>query len=278
VDLTSYLARNLAHVIGRLWGWFRAAPGRFWRWARNPENNRLVWGYIVWGAMGVVVALPELLSAIRDVGFPTISGTVGYLEYWHPEFALLVVGLLVWGAFHAIRVTAPELPRVPATAPPGEKVATPPATEGGLVRAPGGRLSVAHEFQPLHPRFYIPLALALVAAAFAIVRLSRPDDRYLQGEVLYGSIALVWIAIPAWLAYKHGRWVPYATLFRTIQDLESHLRTAAIVVAAGILILLVHLAFYPWPASIPDMQDLHKQFDKQRHEQKKEKEPPPNAL
>ena len=57
-----------------------------------------------------------------------------------------------------------------------------------------------------------------------------------------------------------------------------HLRSAAIVVAAGILILLVHLAFYPWPASIPDMQDLHKQFDKQRHEQKKEKEPPPDAL
>jgi hypothetical protein len=50
----------------------------------------LVWGYIVWGAMGVVVALPELLSATADVGFPTISGTVGYLEYWHPEFALLL--------------------------------------------------------------------------------------------------------------------------------------------------------------------------------------------
>jgi hypothetical protein len=86
------------------------------------------------GRDGVVVALPELLSATTDVGFPTISGTVGHLEYWHPELALLVVGLLVWGGFHAIRVTAPELPRVPATAPAGEKVATPPATAGGLVR------------------------------------------------------------------------------------------------------------------------------------------------
>ena len=72
--------------------------------------------------------------------------------------------------------------------------------------------------------------------------------------------------------------MPYATLFRTIQDLESHLRSAAIVVAAGILILLVHLAFYPWPASIPDMQDLHKQYEKQRHEQKKQKEPSPDAF
>jgi hypothetical protein len=81
----------------------------------------------------------------------------------------------------------------------------------------------------------------------------------LQGEVLYGSIALVWIAIPAWLAYRHGRWVPYATLFRTIQDLESHLRSAAIVVAAGILILLVHLAFYPWPASIRERREEGRQ-------------------
>jgi hypothetical protein len=29
VDLTSYLPRNLAHVIGRLWGWLGAVPGRF---------------------------------------------------------------------------------------------------------------------------------------------------------------------------------------------------------------------------------------------------------
>jgi hypothetical protein len=212
VDLTSYRPNNFAHVIGRLWGWFRAAPGRFWRWARDPENNRLVWGYIVWGAMGVVVALPELLSAITDVGFPTISGTVGYLEYWHPEFALLVVGLLVWGAFHAIRVTAPELPRVPATAPPGEKVAT-PASEGGLVRAPGGRLSVAHEFQ-----------------------------RCTRGSTSRSR----------WRSWRPPSRCPTIATRRQV------------LAGRG--------------SSIPDMQDLHKQFDKQRHEQKKEKEPPPNSL
>jgi hypothetical protein len=272
---------NWLRKIGR---WFRDAPGRFRRWARNPANNRVVWGYIVWGLMGAVVAVPELLAATLDTGFPTISGTVSYLEYWHPEFALLIIATLVWGAFHAVRVTAPELPRVPADAPPGEKDVTAPVPtegapfDGGLVRAPGGRLSVAREFQPLHPRIYIPIALALVAVAFLIVRLARPHDRYLQGEVLYGSIALIWIVIPGWLAYRHGRWVPYATLFRTLQDLESRLRSVAIVVAAGIVILLVHLAFYPWPASIPDMQDLHKQYDKQRHEQKKQQEPPPDAL
>src|SRR4029450_1009499 len=87
------------------------------------------------------------------------------------------------GCWSGERSTRSGLPRrnFHEWAPAGEKVATPPAPEGGLVRAPGGRLSVAHEFQPLHPRFFVPLALAVVAGAFAIVRLSRPDDRYLQG-------------------------------------------------------------------------------------------------
>src|SRR5690348_11978248 len=105
-------------------GWLEAAPARFSRWARDPADNQVVWGYIVWGLMGAVVAVPELLAATLDTGFPTISGTVAYIEYWHPEFALLIIAILVWGAFHAVRVTAPELPRVPANAPPGEKVAT----------------------------------------------------------------------------------------------------------------------------------------------------------
>jgi hypothetical protein len=56
----------------RLLDWLRRAPRRFWRWATDPANNRLAWGYIglawgyiVWGAMGVVVAVPELQALTR---------------------------------------------------------------------------------------------------------------------------------------------------------------------------------------------------------------------
>jgi phosphoglycerol transferase MdoB-like AlkP superfamily enzyme len=111
----------------------------------------LVWGYIVRTAMGVVVALPELLSAVTDVGFPTISGTVGYLEYWHPEFALLAVGLLVWGAFHAIRQKPSTLPRPQAL---------------GAVLRPRRIVAVA-----LVVAFAVP-RLARVAATFATRRRS----------------------------------------------------------------------------------------------------------
>ena len=41
--------------------------------------------------------------------------------------------------------------------------------------------------------------------------------------------------------------------------------------------LLIHLVLYPWPSTIPDIQDLHKQIEDQRHEEKKESEPSPFA-
>jgi len=64
------------------------------------STRREVWGYTVWGAMGVVIAVPELWAALggKSVEWPTISGTVGYLEYWHTWVALIVVGILVWAA------------------------------------------------------------------------------------------------------------------------------------------------------------------------------------
>jgi hypothetical protein len=44
--------------------------------------------------------------------------------------------------------------------------------------------------------------------------------------------------------------------------------------AAGIAILLIHLALYPWPAVIPDLQDLHHRYEQQRHDAKKNQQPP----
>jgi hypothetical protein len=237
---------------------------RLWRWARDPRNRREVWGYGIWGTMGAVVALPEIWAAAdsANVPWPTISGTVGYLEYWHPWVAIIVIGILVWGGFHALRATTSARLEEERTNP-----------EGRLVRAPGGRLSVARRAAPVPTYVYFPLALAFVVLAALAVHLDRPGDKYLFGEVLYGSIAFWWIVLPAWLAYRFGRYVPYPTLFRTIQLLERRVRVVAIVFAAGIAVLLVHLAFYPWPSVIPDLQDLHKQYAKQRHDQKKRSEP-----
>jgi hypothetical protein len=224
---------------------------------RQQESVRLIFGYVVWGLTGVAIAVPEIWAAVdsEHVPWPTISGTVGYIEYWHDWVAVIVIGVLVWGAFHAVKYSRPQ----------------PEAR-----RTPGGRFTLRTDTSPLPAVgaiLYYAFALGAVIAGPLIVVGSRPHDKYLLGEVLYGLIGLLGIVVPGAVALFFGRDIPFATLFKTIQHLEQAVRLLAIVIAAGITILLLHLALYPWPSVIPDLQDLHKQNEKQRHEQLKQKEP-----
>jgi len=56
------------------------------------------WGYAVWAAMGVVIAVPEIWAAVAGSDFlwPTISTTVGHLEDRWPVVALLPVWALIY--------------------------------------------------------------------------------------------------------------------------------------------------------------------------------------
>ena len=98
-----------------------------------------------------------------------------------------------------------------------------------------------------------------------------------MGEVLYGSIGFFGVVVPSVVAMIFRKDVPFPTLFWTIQKLEERVRPVAIVFAAGITVLLVHLALYPWPSVIPDLQDLHAKNQQLKHEQKKDREPSPYA-
>jgi hypothetical protein len=226
------------------------------------SKSRELWGYGVWGAMGLVIAVPELWAAIggHSVVWPTISGTVGYLEYWHTWVAVIVVAVLVWAAFHAIQHEARRAQAQPAVA---------------AYRTPGGRVSRKPPHAHTVPAvLYFAVALAFVVGLSLWSYLDRPRDKYRLGEVMYGSIAFFWMIVPAAIAFLDGRDVPFPTLFATIQALERRARIVAIVFAGGITILLVHLALYPWPAVIPDLQDLHKSGVHQAHAVKKEGQPP----
>jgi hypothetical protein len=232
--------------------------------------RREVWGYAVWGAMAIVIAVPELWAAIGggSVEWPTISGTVGYLEYWHVWVSIIVIGVLVWAAFHAVQY---EASRKVATVAP-----SPPPSQA--YRTPGGRVSRrAPVAGPVNAIAYFAVALVAIAGFSLWSYLGRPHDKYRLGEVMYGLIGLFWIVLPAAYAYVRGQDVPFPTLFATIQALEQRIRIVAIVFAAGITVLLIHLALYPWPAVIPDLQDLHKSFAQHRHNVKKHDQPQPGA-
>jgi hypothetical protein len=214
-------------------------------------------GYVVWGAMGVVVAVPELWAAVggKSVPWPTISGTVGYLEYWHAWIAIIVIGILVWAAFHSVQYSS---------APPAH-----------ARRTAGGRLTHGTPRGTVNAIVYFASAVAVVVGGSLWAHIDRPHDKYRFGEVLYGLIGFCWIVVPTIVAYVWERDTPFPTLFQTIRSMERRVRLVAVVFAAGITVLLLHLALYPWPAVIPDLQRLHAQYAPQGHTQKKLKEPPP---
>jgi hypothetical protein len=208
---------------------------RTWLAARFGDvDGREPRGYGVWLTMGGVVALPELWAAVdANVPWPTISGTIGHLEYRWSVTAVVVVGALVFSALLTIRYPPP----------------LPPRSDAGIGRTPSGRLSMQPERasrRQLSPWAYFPAA-AVVVIGGSLLSVMVDGDKWHLAYVLYGLIAMFWIALPSAAAYLFARDVPFPTLFRTIADLERRMQRFALFVAAGLVVLLLHLAFYPWP-------------------------------
>jgi hypothetical protein len=193
-------------------------------------GSREARGYGVWLTMGAVVAVPEIWAAVsKHVPWPTISGTIGHLEYRWSGTAIVVVGAIVFSALLTIRY--------------------PPVQADALGRTDRGRLSPEPDrasSRPLSPWLYFPAAACVVIGG-SLLSAELDGDKWHLAYVLYGSIGMFWIVIPSIAAYAFAREVPFPTLFRTIADLERRLHRVALVVATGLVVLLLHLAFYPWP-------------------------------
>jgi hypothetical protein len=123
--------------------------------------------------------------------FPTISGTVGYLEYWHDWVALLAIGVLVWAAFHLFEFRGPK------------------AYKDSDRHTLSGRYTLRKpQDEPFSTGIaigYYVVAIASTIAGSLIVNSARPDDEYLLGEVMYGSIALFAFVLPGAAAHADDR-------------------------------------------------------------------------
>jgi len=205
-------------------------------------GRRELWGYIVWGAMALVIAIPEITAAVdHKVPWPTISGMTGHLEYRWSWVALIVVALIVFAAFQTVTYQ---------WSPPGDLAI--PATQRKLTRTPAGRLTMAldktsdSEKDELSTRWLL-IAFAVVVVGGLLAARLNPHGKFFLGYVLYGLIAVVWIVIPNVLALWFAKDVAFPTLFRTVASLERRLHFVAVILLVGFVILLIHLALYPWP-------------------------------
>lgn len=206
-------------------------------------------GYAVWAAMGVVIGVPEIWAAIAgsDFVWPTISTTVGHLQDRWPVVALIPVGLIAmagYSVFHvgaastALQADFQALARTPQGRLAKEDVSLAQLADRGTPALAGRR-----EWSVV-PYFAVA-ALVVVAGALAA---ATSENRFLVGYVLYSLIAVFWVIVPNVMAYWFKQDVPFTTLFFTVRCLGRRLQLVAAFVAALLVILLLHLAFYPWPS------------------------------
>lgn len=241
--------------------------GPFRRWWENHFtgfDRREAWGYGVWFVFAGLVLVPEFWAAFwkDSAPFPTISGTVGALEYDHPILALVVAGVIVLCAYSSFRYPSVRTGVLP---PKGESNVW--IGEDTLLpyRTPvGGRFTRSTTpVREIPARLYFLFALVVIVGftTWAAVT-SDVDGEYRVGQTLYGLTALFWAVIPSMLAWpkRFAADVPFPTLFSTVRSLERRLRIVAYAVAAGLVILLIHLVLYPWPSTIPDISRLHEDY------------------
>jgi len=215
------------------------------------------WGYGVWFLMGLVIATPEVWAAagghvswIPKPPWPTISGTVGHLEkLWSPVAILVVLAIVIPTAHFLRRAWAHK-------AIPGRTLgeAAQPAAEFAqadgriLGSTDGGRFTKKPEERStdVPARLYFSVALTVTAFSLIVAEVFS-ESEWGRAYVVYGAIAIFWVAVPSVLAYWFSKDVPFPTLFATVADLEQRLHFVAIVLLALLVVLLLHLAFYPWP-------------------------------
>lgn len=237
----------------------RRALTRWWsslrrRFAGATRSEK--WGYGVWGAMGLVIAMPEISAVGKgcDFPWPTISTTVGHLQELWPVVALIPVALIVMGAYFAFTL----MPSSPPTIADDENLVV-RTSEGRrtkvaftsyeqLAAAPAADWSVRDPARrPLPALPYFGVATLAVIAGWVVAL--GIDDRFATGYIGYSIIAIFWVILPSALAYWFRRDIQFATLTYTVGMLGRRLPIVAAMTAALLVILLLHLALYPWPST-----------------------------
>jgi hypothetical protein len=231
-------AQQAATAVGAQPGPSAAArPARRLRARFRSASERELWGYGVWLSVGLVFGVPESWAGITSPPWPALSDTIGHLEQlWHPV-RVIVVTLIVFAAFHAVRY--PPV-RTGEFAAPQSKLTRGRTPCGRFARAGTGAASAVPVV------VYFPVAIGVVAGG-SILAATAGGGMFVLGYVIYGLIAVFLVLIPNALAFWLAADVPFPTLYLTVANLERRWRPAAMIIVAGLVVLAFHLVFFPWP-------------------------------
>ncbi len=201
-------------------------------------------GFFVWGAIAVVIAVPEIWGSFGNPWFYSISRTTGHLEDLWSGVRGIVVALIAVAAVRAL-LYRPDMADVP------QRRAKSVRPGRSIRRAGNGRLTVREAGgEDFIDKVALPylLASAVVVGVAGWLAGVPQGGQYWRGYVIYGLIAVFFVIIPNAVAYFRGRDFPFTTLFATVWSLERTRNIVTMIIGAGLAVLAFHLALYPWPA------------------------------
>jgi hypothetical protein len=135
--------------------------------------------------VGLTFGVPESWAGITSPPWPALSDTVGHLEQlWHPV-RVIVVALIVFIVFHAVRYPPGHTGEFTAGEGRPERARTPC---GRFARCGTGTGSAVSVF------VYFPLAVGVVAGGSVIAAIAG-SDMFVLGYVIYGLIAIFLVII-----------------------------------------------------------------------------------
>jgi hypothetical protein len=211
------------------------------RWRRFSKPTRR--GFFVWGAVAVVIAVPEIWGSFGNPWFYSISRTTGHLEDLWSGVRGAVVALITVAAVHAV-LYRPDMVKIPQhrakSLLPGRSITRTPHGRMTIKEAAGG------DFGDKVALPYL-LASALVVAVAGWLAGVPHGGQYWRGYVIYGLITVFFVIIPNAAAYFRGREFPFTTLFATVRSLDRTRNIVTMIILAGLTVLTFHLALYPWP-------------------------------
>jgi len=192
-------------------------------------------GYRFWGVVVAGVLLVELAGAMSkwlekrlgvSIPWTTISGMVGHLEELWPMTAVFVVAIIAPATFFALAPVEP------------------------LRHSDLGRWYVGSAPEK-RSQWYTAWVVFVLSALVGAIAVSVFDDDFVRAYFIYGALFVFGIVVPSFLVLVLGREVGFTSLMFTLRHLRHRggwkAWLATIALSAGLAILAIHLAFYPWP-------------------------------
>jgi hypothetical protein len=201
-----------------------------WREELTDEQRRALKYWLpIAVAIGAVELLGALSGAFRNaIPWPTISSTIGHLEEGASWVGVVVVAAIAMAAYQATR------------GEPQERG----GGEDGVDEAPIEKFERQTPVIPFHHGWpSVLLATGLVALVVHFVN----DAKYALGYAIYGSFLVLGILIPIAFLRRTGKTTGFPSLLVGLKGLSKFVPGTYMLVIAGLAILVLHLALYPWP-------------------------------